>query len=116
MFHLSKWAPGCSKSSEVSHLLAPGDWHHFHIVDWAKRFPNAVTLICPGIEAKQCLKMQEIGGGSGFRCFFVCCVFFGEVWQMMWIVVDEFDDFLGCCFVYFVLSVISLCWTTVLVG
>ena len=37
----------------VSHLLAPGDWHHFHIGAWAMRFPAAKVLICPGVEVKQ---------------------------------------------------------------
>ncbi|CAJ1434151.1 unnamed protein product [Effrenium voratum] len=37
----------------LSYLLAPGDMHHFHIVDWARRFPHAVKLICPGVEQKQ---------------------------------------------------------------
>lgn len=41
------------RNRTISHLLAPGDWHHFHIGAWATRFPAAKVLICPGVEVKQ---------------------------------------------------------------
>ncbi|CAK9101996.1 unnamed protein product [Durusdinium trenchii] len=42
-----------SAERTVSYLLAPGDWHHFHIAAWAQRFQTAKVLICPGVEKKQ---------------------------------------------------------------
>ena len=34
------------------HILAPGNFHHFHVGAWQNAFPEAKTWICPGVERK----------------------------------------------------------------
>ena len=38
---------------ELKHIIAPGSFHYFYVVDWQKSFPDAVTWICPGVERKR---------------------------------------------------------------
>lgn len=52
-YSLERWQLLRSFALTVSYLLAPGDWHHFHIAAWAQRFQTAKVLICPGVEKKQ---------------------------------------------------------------
>ncbi len=36
----------------LRHIVAPGDYHYFHVADWQEAFPEATTWICPGVERK----------------------------------------------------------------
>lgn len=36
----------------VSFIVAPGTYHYFYVADWQAAFPDAETLICPGLERK----------------------------------------------------------------
>ena len=37
---------------QVSFIVAPGTYHYLHIVSAQTAFPDAQTLICPGVEQK----------------------------------------------------------------
>jgi hypothetical protein len=36
----------------LEHIVAPGDYHYFHVPAWQSAFPEAKTWICPGVERK----------------------------------------------------------------
>ena len=36
----------------LRHIVAPGDYHYFHVAAWQEAFPEATTWICPGVERK----------------------------------------------------------------
>ncbi len=36
----------------LSHIIAPGSYHYFHVSAWQDAFPDATTWICPGVERK----------------------------------------------------------------
>ena len=37
----------------VGIIVAPGNYHHLHIMSCQDAFPTAKTYICPGVEVKQ---------------------------------------------------------------
>ncbi len=37
----------------VKYIVAPGSYHHLFVTDFQSMFPNAETLICPGLERKR---------------------------------------------------------------
>ena len=37
----------------LRHIVAPGNFHHFHVAAWQKAYPDATSWICPGVERKQ---------------------------------------------------------------
>jgi hypothetical protein len=37
----------------VAVIVAPGNFHHFHVASCQRAFPQAETWICPGVERKQ---------------------------------------------------------------
>lgn len=37
----------------LEHIVAPGNYHYFHVSDWQRAYPNATTWICPGVERKR---------------------------------------------------------------
>lgn len=37
----------------VAFIVAPGSYHYLHVADWQAAFPEAETLICPGVERKR---------------------------------------------------------------
>ena len=37
----------------VAVIVAPGNFHHLHVMDCQRAFPDAETWICPGVERKQ---------------------------------------------------------------
>jgi glyoxylase-like metal-dependent hydrolase (beta-lactamase superfamily II) len=37
----------------VAHIVAPGNYHYFHVADWQRAFPEAAVWICPGVERKR---------------------------------------------------------------
>ena len=37
----------------LRHIVAPGDYHYFHVASWQEAFPEATTWICPGVERKR---------------------------------------------------------------
>ncbi len=41
------------KLGPVAHIVAPGNFHHFHIPSCQRAFPNAETWLCPGVERKR---------------------------------------------------------------
>lgn len=45
-------AAAIAKLGQVGHIVAPGSLHHLHVAAAQRRFPNAQTYICPGIEHK----------------------------------------------------------------
>jgi len=45
-------ATAISRLGPVSHIVAPGYFHHMYIAQAQKRYPAAETYICPGIERK----------------------------------------------------------------
>lgn len=45
-------AAAISKLGKVSCIVAPGSFHHMHMTKAQRRFPDAATYICPGIERK----------------------------------------------------------------
>lgn len=45
-------ATAISRLGEVCYIVAPGSFHHMHVASAQRRFPNAQTFICPGIEHK----------------------------------------------------------------
>lgn len=38
---------------EVSAIVAPGNFHHFHAAEWAENFPRATLWICPHLARKR---------------------------------------------------------------
>ena len=38
---------------KVAYIIAPGTYHHLHVVDFQKCYPDAETFICPGLEQKR---------------------------------------------------------------
>jgi hypothetical protein len=40
------------KIGPLSHIIAPGSYHYFHVSAWQDAFPDATTWICPGVERK----------------------------------------------------------------
>lgn len=50
---------------EVAYILAPGNFHHLHIPDFQRQYPNAETFLCPGLEKKRAdLKFDWILGNE----------------------------------------------------
>lgn len=45
-------AKAISKLGEVYYIVAPGSFHYLHVTSAQRRFPDAQTFICPGIEHK----------------------------------------------------------------
>jgi hypothetical protein len=45
-------AQAISALGRVFYIVAPGSFHHMHVASAQRRFPNAQTFICPGIERK----------------------------------------------------------------
>jgi hypothetical protein len=45
-------AAAISKLGQVGYIVAPGSFHHMYVTQAQRRFPNAQTYICPGIERK----------------------------------------------------------------
>jgi hypothetical protein len=37
----------------VRAIVAPGDLHHLHVAACQRRYPDALTFVCPGVEKKQ---------------------------------------------------------------
>lgn len=37
---------------DVKAIIAPGDYHYFHVASCQRVFPDAATFICPGVEKK----------------------------------------------------------------
>jgi Domain of unknown function (DUF4336) len=37
----------------VAHIVAPGNYHYFYVVEWQQAFPEATTWVCPGVERKR---------------------------------------------------------------
>lgn len=37
----------------VTFIVAPGNFHHLFVTDFQKQYPDAETLICPGLERKR---------------------------------------------------------------
>ena len=37
----------------LEHIVAPGNFHHFHVPAWQEAWPDATTWICPGVERKR---------------------------------------------------------------
>jgi len=37
----------------VTHIIAPGNFHHLHVASAQRQFPGAQTHVCPGVERKQ---------------------------------------------------------------
>ena len=37
----------------VKYIIAPGSYHHFFVADFQKKYPNAETFLCPGLERKR---------------------------------------------------------------
>lgn len=47
----------------VRYIIAPGTYHHLHVSDFQKNFPEAETFLCPGLEQKRAdLKFDWILG------------------------------------------------------
>jgi hypothetical protein len=42
-----------AKLGSVAHIVAPGNFHHFHVPACQRAFPEAATWICPGVERKR---------------------------------------------------------------
>lgn len=42
--------------------MAPSDFHSVHLEAWGDAFPEAETLICPGLEAKKGLRFSALLG------------------------------------------------------
>lgn len=38
---------------EVKYIIAPGSFHHLFVTDFQKKYPQAETYICPGLERKR---------------------------------------------------------------
>ena len=38
---------------EVKYIVAPGSYHHLFVTDFQKKYPNAETYLCPGLEKKR---------------------------------------------------------------
>ncbi len=38
---------------EVAFIVAPGNFHYFHVAAWQREFPEAETWICPGVDRKR---------------------------------------------------------------
>jgi len=38
---------------EVAYIIAPGTYHHLHVLAFQSHYPNAETFICPGLEKKR---------------------------------------------------------------
>jgi hypothetical protein len=38
---------------EVKYIVAPGSYHHLFVTDFQKKYPNAETFLCPGLERKR---------------------------------------------------------------
>ncbi len=48
---------------EIAYIVAPGNFHHLHVADLQKQYPNAETFLCPGLEKKRAeLKFDWILG------------------------------------------------------
>jgi hypothetical protein len=41
------------KIGEVKYIVAPGSYHHLFVTDFQKKYPNAETFLCPGLERKR---------------------------------------------------------------
>jgi hypothetical protein len=37
----------------VKYIIAPGSYHHLFVPDFQKKYPNAETYLCPGLERKR---------------------------------------------------------------
>ena len=37
----------------VKFIIAPGSYHHLFVADFQKKYPNAETFLCPGLERKR---------------------------------------------------------------
>lgn len=37
----------------VKYIIAPGSYHHLFVADFQKKYPNAETFLCPGLERKR---------------------------------------------------------------
>lgn len=42
-----------AQRGSVTHIVAPGSFHYLHIASAQRAFPDAETVICPGIERKR---------------------------------------------------------------
>jgi len=38
---------------KVKYIIAPGSYHYLFVTDFQKKYPNAETFICPGLERKR---------------------------------------------------------------
>jgi len=38
---------------KVKYIIAPGSYHHLFVPDFQKKYPNAETYLCPGLERKR---------------------------------------------------------------
>ena len=45
-------AAAISKLGRVGHIVAPGTLHHLHVAEAQRRFPDAQTHLCPGLERR----------------------------------------------------------------
>ena len=45
-------AKAIAELGSVAYIIAPGSLHHLHVADAQRRFPQAETYICPGIDRK----------------------------------------------------------------
>jgi hypothetical protein len=45
-------AEAISKLGRVGHIVAPGSLHHMHVAEAQRRFPEAQTYLCPGVERR----------------------------------------------------------------
>jgi hypothetical protein len=67
----------------VAVIVAPGDFHHFHVASCQRAFPEAETWICPGVERKQAaLRYDGFLGDSPPPCLaadFTLAGVFGRV-------------------------------------
>src|SRR5690348_1378905 len=41
-----------SKLGQVAFIVAPGSLHHMHVAGAQRRYPDARTYICPGVERR----------------------------------------------------------------
>lgn len=37
----------------VKYIIAPGSYHHLFVTDFQKKYPNAETFLCPGLDRKR---------------------------------------------------------------
>jgi len=50
---------------EVKYIVAPGSYHHLFVSDFQKKYPNAETFLCPGLEKKRSdIKFEWILGNK----------------------------------------------------